>query len=169
MFKIFLSEKNLLSIRLFIIASSFLLSFFSLLFILYMVNNSVIGGQNYNEMKRALMISKEISTLKSNFYNLATHIYNITNDETESIEKIELTTEKIDSNFNSLLLTVKNGEDRKLILAAQANWFEYKQTLTEEIIPAGEDNNQFKINYLMSGIEHNRATLINTNIERVSN
>ncbi len=133
-----------------------------------MVNSSIIGGQNYNEMKRALMISKEISTLKSNFYNLTTNIYNLTNDEADSIEKIDIMIKKVDTNFSELLITIKNGEDRKYLLNAQKAWFEYKETLTEEIIPAAEANNRFKINYLMTGIEHNRATVINSNILHVS-
>jgi len=131
-----------------------------------LLNRIVVGGANYNAIKKNTDAIENIAIINSNLYQILNEVRPIMHDADKgsAITMARLLTLDIDKRFATLQELIRSSGRKEVVNKVDLIWKEYKKTLMDEIIPASAKGDQLKIAYLTTGIQSQRFNSINKNM-----
>lgn len=135
-----------------------------------LLNKIVVGGANYNAIKKNTDAIENIAIINSNLYQILNEVRPIMHDTDKgtAITMARLLTLDIDKRFITLQDLIKSSGRKEIVNKVDLTWKEYKKTLMEEIIPASAKGDKLKIAYLTTGIQSQRFNSINKNLSTLT-
>ena len=131
-----------------------------------LLNRIVVGGANYNAIKKNTDAIENIAIINSDLYQIINEVRPIMHDADKgsAITMARLLTLDIDKRFVTLQDLIRSSGRKEVVNKVDLIWKEYKKTLMEEIIPASAKGDKLKIAYLTTGIQSQRFNSINKNM-----
>jgi CHASE3 domain sensor protein len=134
----------------------------------YVLNNNLIGGSSYSTLRTSATTIEQIALIRSNLFQIENTVNHLATDHEAGLEKLKSLTTQTDLRLSGLPALLSTEDSHTAAVKSDTIWKEYKKTLLEEIIPAAKQSNIIKVNYLTTGIQAQRLTIMDKGLARLS-
>jgi len=135
---------------------------------IYVLNNNLIGGSSYSTLRTSATTIEQIALIRSTLFQIENTVSHLATDHEAGLEKLKSLTTQTDQRLSGLPALLSTEDSHTAAVKSDTVWKEYKKTLLEEIVPAAKQSNIIKVNYLTTGIQAQRLTIMDKGLARLS-